>query len=77
MKLIRWTNKIIANTKAVFAGPHGGVSKNISKATFRNSIIFQSEVLRSVFHRLLFACVSTSTITKDELMLKKLGQLSQ
>ena len=35
MKLLPWTNKIIENAKAVFAGPHGGVSKNISKAAFQ------------------------------------------
>jgi hypothetical protein len=35
MKALPWTNKIIANVKAVFAGSDGGVSKNISKATFQ------------------------------------------
>ncbi len=51
--------------------------KTSPKLPFRSKFIFKSEVLRAVFHRLLFACASTSTITKDELMLKKLGQLSQ
>ncbi len=39
MKLLPWTHKIIANAKAVFASPHRGVSKNISKATFQKYVI--------------------------------------
>ena len=39
MKLLPWTHKIIANAKAVFAGPHRCVSKNISKATFQKYVI--------------------------------------
>jgi len=39
MKALPWTNKIIANVKAVFAGSDGGVSKNISKAIFQKYVI--------------------------------------
>ncbi len=79
MKLLPWTHKIIANAKAVFAGPHRGVSKKhlqsyLSEVCYRFNRRFWG---REVFHRLLFACASTATITRDELMSKKMGQLSQ
>ncbi len=79
MQLLPWTHKIIANAKAVFAGPHRGVSRKhlqsyLSEVCYRFNRRFWG---REVFHRLLFACASTSTITRDELMFKKLGQLSQ
>lgn len=79
MKLLPWTHKIIANAKAVFAGPHRGVSRKhlqgyLSEVCYRFNRRFWG---REVFHRLLFACASTSTITRDELMSKKMGQLSQ
>jgi transposase-like protein len=79
MKLLPWTHKVIANAKAVFAGPHRGVSRKhlqsyLSEVCYRFNRRFWG---REVFHRLLFACASTSTITRDELMTKKQGQLSQ
>lgn len=72
MKLLPWTHKIIANAKAVFAGPHRGVSKKnlhsyLSEVCYRFNRRFWG---REVFHRLLFACASTSTITRDALMSK-------
>ena len=45
MKLLPWTHKIIANAKAVFAGPHRCVSKTSPKLPFRSMLSFQSEVL--------------------------------
>jgi transposase-like protein len=70
MKLLPWTHKVIANAKAVFAGPHRGVSRKhlqsyLSEVCYRFNRRFWG---REVFHRLLFACASTSTITRDELM---------
>lgn len=79
MKLLPWTHKIIANAKSVFAGPHRGVSKKhlqsyLSEVCYRFNRRFWG---REVFHRLLFACSSTNTITRDNLMSESLGQLSQ
>jgi len=79
MKLLPWTHKVIANAKAVFSGPHRGVSRKhlqsyLSEVCYRFNRRFWG---KEVFHRLLFACASTSTITRDELMSKKQGQLSQ
>jgi len=79
MKLLPWTHKIISNAKSVFAGPHRGVSKKhlqsyLSEVCYRFNRRFWN---KEVFHRLLFACATTSTITRDELMAKNAGQLSQ
>nr|CBX27841.1 hypothetical protein N47_C18990 [uncultured Desulfobacterium sp.]CBX28797.1 hypothetical protein N47_L13950 [uncultured Desulfobacterium sp.]CBX29086.1 hypothetical protein N47_J00670 [uncultured Desulfobacterium sp.]CBX30114.1 hypothetical protein N47_D29230 [uncultured Desulfobacterium sp.]CBX30317.1 hypothetical protein N47_D31260 [uncultured Desulfobacterium sp.] len=73
MKLLPWTHKIIANAKSVFAGPHRGVSKKhlqsyLSEVCYRFNRRFWN---KEVFHRLLFACATTTTITRDELMSKK------
>ena len=70
MKLLPWTHKIIANAKSVFAGPHRGVSrkhlqKYLSEVCYRFNRRFWE---REAFHRLLFACASTDTVTRDELM---------
>jgi len=77
MKLLPWTHKLIANAKAVFSGPHRGVSKKhlqsyLSEVCYRFNRRFWG---KQVFHRLLYACATTSTITMDELMSKKSGQL--
>jgi len=79
MNLLPWAHKIIANAKALFAGPYPGVSKKhlqgyLSEVCYRLNPSFWG---REVFHRLLFACASTNTIMKDQLMSKKIGQLSQ
>jgi transposase-like protein len=65
--------------QAVFASPHRGVSRKhlqsyLSEVCYRFNRRFWG---RGVFHRLLFACASTSTITRDGLMSKHSGQLSQ
>jgi len=71
MKLLPWTHQIIANAKAVFSGPHRGVSRKhiqryLSEVCYRFNRRFWQ---REAFDRLLVACTSTSTITCDELML--------
>ena len=70
MKLLPWTHRIIANAKSVFKGPHRGVSKKhlqryLSEVCYRFNRRFWP---KESFHRLLRACVSTSTITRDDLM---------
>jgi len=70
MKLLPWTHRVIANAKAVFAGPHRGVSKRhlqryLSEVCYRFNRRFWE---RQAFHRLLYACASTTTVTRDELM---------
>ena len=71
MKLLPWTYKIIANAKSVFDGPHRRrISKKhlqsyLSEVCYRSNRRFWG---REVFHRLLFACASTSTITRNEIM---------
>lgn len=72
MKLLPWTHMVIANAKAVFAGPHRGVSRKhlqryLSEVCYRFNRRFWG---REAFHRLLFACASTNTITRSELMSK-------
>ena len=70
MKLLPWTHRVIANAKAVFAGPHRGVSKKhlqryLSEVCYRFNRRFWE---RQAFHRLLYACASATTVTRDELM---------
>jgi transposase-like protein len=79
MKLLPWTHKLIANAKAVIAGPHRGVSKKhlqeyLSEVCYRFNRRFWE---RQAFHRLLFACSSTTGITRDELMGIDQVELSQ
>jgi transposase-like protein len=79
MKLLPWTHKVIANAKAVFAGPHRGVSRKhlqryLSEVCYRFNRRFWE---RQAFHRLLYACVSTTTVTRDQLMADEEGELSQ
>jgi hypothetical protein len=75
MKLLPWTHRIIANAKAVFAGPHRGVLRKhlqgyLSEVCYRFNRRFWE---REAFHRLLYACASTTTVTRDELMRPKAG----
>lgn len=70
MKLLPWTHKLISNAKAVFSGPHRGVSKKhlqnyLSEVCYRFNRRFWE---REAFHRLLYACVTTNTITRKEIM---------
>ena len=62
--------KLIGNAKAVFSGPHRGVSRKhlqryLSEVCYRFNRRFWN---RETFDRLLTACVSTDTVTRDELM---------
>ena len=71
--------KVIANAKAVFAGPHRGVSHKhlqeyLSEVCYRFNRRFWN---RQAFHRLLFACASTTGLTRDQLMTGDEGELSQ
>jgi hypothetical protein len=79
--LLPWTHGIISNAKAVFSGPHRGVSKKrlqryLSEVCYRFNRRFWG---KEVFHQLLFACTSTNTITLKDLLEKqqKVGQLNQ
>lgn len=70
INLLPWTHKVIENARAVFAGTHRGVSKKhlhryLSEICYRINRRFWGH---EVFHRLLFACASTNTITRNELM---------
>ena len=77
--LLPWTHKLISNVKAVISGPHRGVSKKhfqkyLSEICYRFNRRFWE---RQAFHRLLYACVTTDTIIRNELMNKRSGELSQ
>jgi hypothetical protein len=70
MNLLPWTHRVIANTKSVLAGPHRGVSakhlqRYLSEVCYRFNRRFWQ---RQAFHRLLRACVSTTTVSRNELM---------
>jgi len=70
MKLLPWTHRLIANARAVMSGPHRGVSEKhlqryLSEICYRFNRRYWG---RQTFHRLLNACVSTKTITCNELM---------
>ncbi len=72
MKLLPWTHRVFANAKSVFAGPHRGVSEKhlqryLSEVCYRFNRRFWH---KQSFHRLLRACMSTTTITRSELMLQ-------
>lgn len=70
MKLLPWTHRLIANAKAVFNGPHHGVSSKhlqryLAEVCYRFNRRFW---YRQAFHRLLKACLTTETITRADLM---------
>ena len=70
MNLLPWTHQLIANVKAVIKGPHRGVSKKhlqkyLSEVCYRFNRRFW---YKQAFHRLLKACVSTETITRNQLL---------
>ena len=75
MKIIAMNGSLIlagqiANAKAVFAGPHRGISRKhlqsyLSEVCYRFNRRFWE---REAFHRLLYAGASTTTVTRDELM---------
>ncbi len=70
MKLLPWTHQLIANAKAVFQGPHRGIPAKhlqsyLSEVCYRFNRRFW---YRQAFHRLLTACVATTTVTRNDLM---------
>lgn len=78
-KLLPWTHRVIANAKSVILGPHRGVSakhlqRYLSEVCYRFNRRFWH---KEAFHRLLRACVSTTTITRNELMKISYGEQSQ
>ncbi len=70
MKLLPWTHQLIANAKAVFYGPHHGVSsKHLQRYLAEVCYRFNRRYwYREAFHRLLRACVTTETVSRSELM---------
>ncbi|GBD86656.1 ISXO2-like transposase domain protein [bacterium BMS3Abin03] len=71
-KVLPWVHKLISNTKAVIKGPHRGVSQKhlqsyLSEICYRFNRRFWGN---EGFHRLLFACLMTETITSEQLMTK-------
>ena len=78
MKLLPWTHRLIANAKAVISGPHRGVSEKhlqryLTEVCYRFNRRFWE---RQSFHRLLNACASTNTITRNELIGRKIAEQS-
>jgi hypothetical protein len=76
MKLLPWTHRLIANAKAVISAPHRRVSEKhlqryLTEVCYRFNRRFWE---RQSFHRLLNACASTTTITRNELMAKTAEQ---
>ncbi|MCX5862305.1 MAG: transposase [Deltaproteobacteria bacterium] len=70
MKLLPWTHRFITNAKAVVYGPHRGVSdkhfqRYLSEVCYRFNRRFWPD---ESFHRLLNACATTSTVTRNELL---------
>lgn len=68
--LLPWTHRFVSNAKAVFRGPHRGVStkhlqRYLSEACYRFNRRYWGPQL---FHRLLFACTAGTVITRDQLM---------
>jgi transposase-like protein len=69
-KLLPWVHRVISNAKAVIRGAHRGVSQKhlqayLSEICYRFNRRFWE---RELFDRLLKACVSTETITHDQLV---------
>lgn len=73
-KLLPWVHRIISNAKAVIRGAHRGVSEKhlqayLSEICYRFNRRFWEKEL---FDRLVQACVSTKTITQDDLVQREL-----
>ncbi len=70
MSLLPWTHRLIANVKSVLSGPHRGVSdkhlqRYLSEVCYRFNRRFRPV---ESHHRLLNACVTTTTVTGAQLM---------
>jgi hypothetical protein len=69
-KLLPWVHRVISNAKAVIRGSHRGVSEKhlqayLSEICYRFNRRFWEKEL---FDRLVKACISTETITHDQLV---------
>jgi transposase-like protein len=69
-KLLPWAHRVISNAKAVIRGSHRGVSEKhlqayLSEVCYRFNRRFWEKQL---FDRLVKACISTQTITHDDLV---------
>ena len=69
-KLLPWVHRVISNAKAVIRGSHRGVSEKhlqayLSEICYRFNRRFWEKEL---FDRLVRACISTETITHDQLV---------
>lgn len=69
-KLLPWVHRVISNAKAVIRGSHRGVSEKhlqayLSEICYRFNRRFWEKEL---FDRLIKACISTETITHDQLV---------
>jgi len=73
-RLLPWVHRVISNTKAVLRGTHRGVSEKhlqayLSEVCYRFNRRFWE---RELFDRLIFACVSTKTVTYPDLTADRL-----
>lgn len=69
-EILSWTHQLIANAKAGFKGRHRAISAKhlqsyLPEVYYRFNRRFW---YRQAFHRLLTACVSATTVMRDELM---------
>lgn len=69
-RLLPWVHRIISNAKAVIRGAHRGVSEKhlqayLSEICYRFNRRFWE---RELFDRLVKACISTETITENQLV---------
>ena len=69
-KLLPWVHRVISNAKSVIRGSHRGVSEKhlqayLSEICYRFNRRFWEKEL---FDRLVKACISTQTITHDDLV---------
>ena len=72
-KLLPWVHRVISNAKAVIRGSHRGVSEKhlqayLSEICYRFNRRFWEKEL---FDRLIKACISTETITHDQLVYRE------
>jgi transposase-like protein len=72
-RLLPWVHRVISNVKAVIRGSHRGVSEKhlhayLSEICYRFNRRFWEKEL---FDRLIAACITSETITQDDIVHKK------
>jgi hypothetical protein len=72
-RLLPWVHRVISNAKSVIRGTHRGVSEKhlqsyLSEVCYRFNRRFWE---RELFDRLIHACVSTHTVTYDQLVARE------